>query len=324
MRKEIIVNLYQKLNMSDQLIQNALSSIALLERVVGKDIDDILVDELPLYSDYLIDHKINTYEHIIHIARYFYYADLKDHYIHMTKYFNSHGVLESIVNHVEDIVDAKMKKQIEKDIVIPPFLTEPTDYPGLTKLFLETLKRHLDDETCHLVLANNHHQIPTSSFDDEKSFYDDSPTLEAYLKSRHERKVLELKEHYEANKIWFEQKITPEVIEYVKSNQEILSGRIEDHYLYMTKIPYDTKNYLEHEGHLKHYYACHCSFVRENLKQNQYDIPKRWCSCSAGFAKLPFETILGQSLPIEVLESPLSKDDRCRFRIDLSHIDYKR
>lgn len=324
MRKEIIINLYQKSNMNEQLIQNALSSIKLLENVVGKDIDHILIDDLPIYSHYLIEHNINTYEHIIHIARYFYYADLKDLYIQMTKYFNSHGVLESILNHVEDIVGHDKKKQIQDDIFIPPFLTESTDYPSLTKSFLETLNHHLDDETCHLVLANNHHQIPTSSFDDEKSLYEASPTFEAYLKSRHERKVLELTKHYEMDKIWFEQKITPEVIEYVNSNQEILSGRIEENYLYITKIPYDTKNYLEHDGHLKHYYACHCSFVRENLKQNQYDIPKRWCSCSAGFAKLPFETILDQTLPVEVLESPLSKDDRCRFRIDLSNIDYKR
>ena len=71
------------------------------------------------------------------------------------------------------------------------------------------------------------------------------------------------------NKVWFEQIITKEAIDFVKNNQEILSGVLVNEKLYVTKIPYDIKNFLEvNDPILKKYYACHCTFVRENIKNN--------------------------------------------------------
>ena len=87
----------------------------------------------------------------------------------------------------------------------------------------------------------------------------------------------------------------------------------------------DIKNFLEvNDPILKKYYACHCTFVRENIKNNTADIPKEWCNCSGGFAKFPFEVILDQPLNVTLLNTPLDGDNYCRFEIDLTNVEYKK
>ena len=114
-------------------------------------------------------------------------------------------------------------------------------------------------------------------------------------------------------------------MEFVKSNQEILSAVLEDEKLYITKIPYDLQNYLNTDDEkLKRYYACHCTFVRENIKNETANIPREWCNCSGGFAKYPFEVILDQPLEVTLLKTPLDGDYTCRFSIDLSNVEYKK
>ena len=151
----------------------------------------------------------------------------------------------------------------------------------------------------------------------EKEYYKKAESLDIYLKERHERKVKELQEYCDENKVWYEQVITQEVVDFVKNNQEILSAVKKENTLYVTKIPYEPDKYLkESDLILKRYYACHCSFARESIL-SQEEVDFKWCYCSAGYAKFPFEVILEKELDVQVLESPLKGDKICRFAISL-------
>jgi len=44
----------------------------------------------------------------------------------------------------------------------------------------------------------------------------------------------------------------------------------------------------------------------------------KWCYCSGGFAKFPFEVIFDRELTVKVISSPLKGDNICRFAIDIS------
>lgn len=325
MNKELFKERYTRLKEEDEGIQMAIMTIEQFEKHTKKDVEDTTIEDIQHYMEYLIHTNQNKYNKVIHLARYYYYVDMKEHYIHMTTYFNSLGVLEHIVDRITLYESDKAKEYIVEDLELPPFGTDSKDLPAYTKRFMETIEKYIDQSTCNQILAGNNHRIPLSNFDKEKEFYEQSDSLEAYLKDRHNRKVEELTTYYKNNQIWFEQVITPDVIEFVKQNPEILSGVIKDDALYITKIPYDINHFLETtDDTLKRYYACHCSFVRENIKEETEDIPKEWCYCSAGFAKTPFETILGQDLDIELLSTPLDGDHLCRFKIDLSNVDYKK
>lgn len=325
MRQEIFIERYKRFNESDETIKKCIDTILQFEKFIEKDVEETTIEDIKKYSKYLIDQYSNIYNNYIHLARYYYYIDYKEHYIHMTKYFNSYGVLENIIERISLYGNESKKNDIISDMKLPAFGTDSTDLPKDTAHFMKVLQKHLDKNTCNKVLAGNNHGIPKESFANEVQFYKESATLEDYLKDRHDRKVQELQDHLDQNKVWFEQIITKDAVDYVKSNQEILSGVLKNDKLYITKIPYDIQNFLTTENDtLKRYFACHCSFVRENIKSETEEIPKEWCYCSAGFAKFPFEVILDQHLDIKLLKTPIDGDNICRFEIDLSNKDYKK
>jgi hypothetical protein len=175
------------------------------------------------------------------------------------------------------------------------------------------------------ILTDNHHLIPRDAFKEERIIYEASPTFEAYLKDLHQRKVEELTRFFEQDRVWYEQIITKDVIDFVRSNPEIMSGVIENDALYITKIPYDTNLYIKAENdQMRSYHACHCPFAKASILENGINIDARWCYCSAGFTKLPFEVALNQDLQIECISTALKGDPLCRFKIDLSQVDYKK
>lgn len=325
MNKDIFIERYKRFGISDQEIAIHLQTVLDFENYVDKDIDDTNEEDIKKYFHYLIETNKNKYENVIHFARYYYYIGKQNEYIHMTKYFNSIGVLENIVERITLYDTKETQEKIIKEITLPPFGTDSKELPKYTAEFIKKLEKYIPRVSCNKILAGNNHQIPATSFDKEKEYYENAVSFEQYLKERHKRKVEELQYHYDNNLIWFEQVISKEAVEYVASNQEILSGVIDNDKLYITKIPYDIDNFLREDDTLmKRYYACHCSFVRENILKQTDNIPKEWCYCSGGFAKYPFEVVLNQELNITLLETPINGDLVCRFEVDLKNINYKK
>jgi hypothetical protein len=103
-----------------------------------------------------------------------------------------------------------------------------------------------------------------------------------------------------------------------QDDQEFECGVREGTLLYITKIPYNTKQYLaESDPTLKRYYACHCPWAREAIKNGNIRLNAVFCNCSGGFSKKPWEVIFGQTLQVDLLESALKGDYRCRFAVHL-------
>jgi len=118
--------------------------------------------------------------------------------------------------------------------------------------------------------------------------------------------------------LWYEQEITMEVIEFVKGNQEVLSAVRDGDRLYITKIPYSPKNWLkETDPVMKRCHACHCSLARAAITTGEPEIPLDWCYSSGGYEKLMFDLAFEEETEIEVLESALAGDYRCRFRVKI-------
>ena len=216
-------------------------------------------------------------------------------------------------------------KDILKYYHAPTLGVSPYSLPDYAKDFMDILEKNLKPNEVKKVLQGNNHQIPEEYILPEKVEYEQCDSLKQYLKERHARKVKELEDHMKEGKVWFEQIITQEVIDLVKSNQQILSGELKGDKLLITKIPFDTVNYLKAKDEvMKKYYACHCPFVREGIKEERQDLNPKFCHCSAGFAKYPFEVILGQTLKVKVIESCLGESSLCKFEIDLKNVNYKK
>ena len=321
MDKSKLTDLYSKRGYSDEQTRQAIDYVLSLEKHImasGAALSTCSVDDIKGYIALLLENGEVTAETLLAMARYFYLENRHDIYIYFTKLFGGMGVLENIKRRAEKYAGKETARKIFDGFAFPPLGTPLEEVPKYTNGLMARLKKHTSPELYKKILAGNNHGVPEQSMQSEKELYEKSESLGQYLKELHARKVAELQQYCDSGQVWFEQEITPPVVDFVASNQEILSAAEKDGKLYVTKIPYDTPAYLAAKTDKeKNYYACHCPFAREAIISGRDAVPSDWCYCSAGFTKFPFEIILGRELDVKVINSALDGDGFCRFEIDL-------
>jgi len=296
----------------------------LKERYQVEDIDEASHQDLAFFIDHLVETNQNTISNFVILLRYYRIIGNNELLVHLYRYLGGLDVLENIIDRLTRLHGKATADKLLSGWSYPPLGTRPEAMPAYTDELMNRLNAAFNEGEVKAILAGNNHGVSEKAILPDKINYEAVDSLEVFLKEDNERKIKVLEEHWRENKLWFEQVITEEVIDFVKSDQEIMSGVLRGEYLYLTKIPYDPDGYLQETDPLeKRYLACHCPFAREAVK-NKQPISPLWCYCSAGFTKYPYEVILGQKLDIEILESVLNGEDRCRFRIPLAGIDYKK
>lgn len=285
----------------------------------GREFAAAPLDDLKQFLAGLIRDGRNTRERLLDLARYCWHVKRNDFYIYFTALFGGLGVYDSIAERLEAVAGKTVRVEVFQGIAMPPLGSPPEAYPPITRLLMERLGRHLSPAQVRTVLAGNHHGIPVEGFEKHKAWFKELESIDGFLEKVHQEAVAELEEYLRTGRIWYEQEITPEVVEYVRSNQEILSAVRHGDRLYLTKIPYAGKEYLrETDPRMKRYYACHCPLARQAILMNDTDVQPDWCYCSGGFEKLKFDVVFEEPMDVEVLESALKGDSRCRFAIRIS------
>jgi hypothetical protein len=282
----------------------------------GRDVDHVSVDVVRKYMDLLIQEGGNTEEEILALARYANMTEQTDIVVYLLAIFGTQGVFASITDRVSELAGEETKTRIFDDFVEPPFGSPPEVYPRITRDLLGRLQGTLSADMWRKVLAGNHHKIPQQSFAEERKRFLELADVRAYLEDLHQRSVRELEQYMKEGRLWYEQKITPRVVEFVRGNQEVLAGVYDGERIYATKIPYDPDRYLQETDPLmKRYYACHCPFARSAILQQEPGVPEDWCYCSGGYGKLRFDVAFDRDHDVEVLESVLGGSERCRFAV---------
>lgn len=318
-------DLYQRNKINNEQFDYAIHLLEAFEDVINTNIDDASLEALDQFIEDLVAKNEMNIAAIVVFMRYYRMIKRNDLFIHLTKYTGGLGVIESILERLEKIVGPEKCKTITSQVDIPALGTPPSRFPEFTASFIELLEKSLDANTLRRVLASNHHQIPETAFLEERTHYENAETFDQYLKELHDRKVKVLEKHLHDGTVWFEQNITQEVVDFVKSNQEVLSAVRSGDTLYITKIPYDVEAFLKADTPIeKAYHACHCPFAKESIGKNKNQISDTWCYCSAGFAKFPFDVLFNRELKATVLENAIRGDLLCRFSISLEGIDYKK
>jgi len=300
-------------------IEKAVEAVRDFEGELGdKTVESATLEDLRGYLANLISQRENSLERLVALARYFYATDRNDLYIYFTAVLGGRTVLPSISARLESLVDEETMKRVFDGVEMPPLGSPPEEVPYVTQRLMERLQEELPLEVYRRVLAGNHHRIPLEAFDGLKKLYEESGSIDKFLKGRHEKAVATLEEHLAEGKVWYEQEITPRVVEFVRGNQEMLGGVRRGDRIYFTKIPYDPDAYLgEDDPLMKRYHACHCPLTRSSIITGEPEVSPEWCYCSGGYGKLPFETVFGEELEVELLESVLAGDPRCRFAVTI-------
>lgn len=272
------------------------------------------LDMLKDYVSSLMEAGSNSLERLVAIARYCSFARKNDYVVYLVSLFGARNVLPDIGERLAAIASNETRNRVFEDFELPPLGSSQEAYPKLTKMIMDRMEAELPAETCRKVLTWNYHNVPIESFKEKKERFDKASSIDDYLRDEHRRFVEELERHMKEGRIWYEQEITPEVLEFVKGNQEICTGVRHGDRIYTTKIPFAPKQYLtEKNPIMKRYYACHCQLARTAIRDGKPKISRNFCYCSAGYEKIRFDAIFGESVEVEVLESALDGDERCRF-----------
>lgn len=277
-----------------------------------KDIKDIRH-----FTQYSIAGTEDAYNRIVALARYCKFTGNDEGLKYFLTMLGTTGVLESMEERAKKIVGEADALAVFASLQKPPLGSTYEAYPAVVQTMLTTMQQRFSEKTCKKILAGNHHQIPIEKFNEDTEQYK-KLGIDGYLRYRHESMLDEMEACMREDRIWYEQKITPQVLEYVRGNQEIQAGVRKGDTVYVTKIPYNPEKFLAANDPVeKRFHACHCPFVRSAIADGSVQVSPMWCYCTGGFEKMPFDVIFGKEVDVEVLETVLGGDPQCRFAIKL-------
>lgn len=281
------------------------------------------VEVLKGYLTELIDKGLNSEERLLALARYGFATDNNTLFIYMVGVLSGREVVSNLAVRATKIAGRTTRDAVFADLELPPLGSPQEGYVEVTRRLVEGLRARLPVDTCRDVLAGNNHGIPRRTFSRLRRIYRKSG-LDAVLRFRQESLLETLEEHARSGKPWYEQEITPAVMDHVRRNPEIQSGVRVGQSIFVSKIPYAPVAYLgETDPKLRRYHMCHCPLARASILGDGPTVPPLWCYCSGGYEKLAFDVIFQRPVRVKVLESALAGDPGCRFEIEIPEGEMK-
>ena len=270
------------------------------------------------FSEILMQEGQNSYENYLALARYGKFVKNNDVYVAILELLDGAEAQPNLYKKIGELYGEDVRDDAFAGIGVSPLGLPSPDKPFDMFPVLERLIDRVGYEATEQLLSSCLRDLPDEYFMDDREQYLKSADIDEYLKKKHREFVEELQKCQEEGVLFFSQEITDEVVDYVRDRPETEGGVREGNIIYITKIPYNAKQYLaETNPTLKRYYACHCPWAREAIKNGNVHLNAVFCNCSGGFSKKPWEVIFGRELQVEVLASALRGDYCCRFAVHL-------
>ena len=323
MDKENFCKYLQGRNLSEEKIEQSVLILEKFEaflndsgryKVPGK----ITSDDVRDFSARLIEEKLNTFDNLVTLILYGRFAKNNGLVVGALELIDGTEAMNNLYERLAQEVGEQKRDEVFAGIELPPLGTRLSHLPEVTQIVMERLENLIDPTVTIKLLKQSLRDLPDEWYQEGKKKYHESDNLDDYLQRKGRDFIAQLEKIRDENGLFFTQPITDEVIEFVRSNPEILQGVREGNIIYETKIPCMTAQYLaETDERMKKYYYCHCPWVKESIMRDDVNVPASFCNCSVGFHKKSWEMIFDQPLEAEVLESVLKGDDVCRFAIHL-------
>jgi len=227
-------------------------------------------------------------------------------------------VLENLSKRLVEEFGEDFKNEIFEEENLPPLGLHPNKKPEYTRKFIPKLEKALGVNRCARFLNQGLRDRYEEWRKPDREKFLQSKNIDEFLKNKRLTYIEELEKHFEEGSLYFTQEITGEVLEFVKNDPCIEVGVRAGDRIIVRKIPHMAKEYLrEPDEKKKHYYFCHCPWVKEALWESEQPIPSVFCNCSAGYYKAYWEIVLDQPVEVDVLKSILNGDSLCEFAVHL-------
>lgn len=323
MDREGYINFLEARSLSENEIDQSVAMVARYEAYLRagdrqKSLENSTKEDFQAFSAVMIEAGLNTYEHYVALARYGLFCDNNALYIAVLDLLDGAEALDNLYTKVAQEVGEEGRDAIFSGLERLPLGTPNSEKPAAMQTAVERLELNLDSESSERILGSGLRDLEDDWYLEERTKYQACQTIDHYLDQKGKEFISQLEEIKASGKLFFNQEITDEVIDFVDRVPEIRQGVREGDILYEIKIPHMSKEYLsETDETKKRYYYCHCPWVKESLKSGSSDVPARFCNCSAAFHKKPWEVIFEQPLQAEIIESVLQGDLWCKIAIHL-------
>lgn len=269
------------------------------------------------FSKVLIAEGLNSEENFITLARYGLFIKNNAVFIALLESLDGGEAQENLYKRVGEKYGETLRDEVFAGIGVAPYGIPTPEKPRYMQPVIERLEKALGVEACRALLADSLRDLPDEMYAGERELYQSCQDLDEYLARKKQRFMERMEACRREGRLFFAQPVTAEVLDYIRRDPEMGGGVRAGQVVYETKIPFLTEQYLQIDNPtLKRYYYCHCPWAREAVKSGE-KVATIFCNCSAGFHKKPWEAALGQKIYVDVLESVLQGDDRCRFAIHL-------
>jgi hypothetical protein len=304
----------------DEKIGPAIEMVERFEEFVKKTkktLESATSSEVNKFSKILIEEKLNTYDSYVALSRYGYFVKNLDFYLAVLELLDGAEVMDVLRERLGEAAGETIRDEVFEGIEAPLGLPS-VQKPAVTKAVLDRMKALVTPEDCKKALVGTAHGIPKEWYKQEREKFLAAKDIDEYIAKKRGNAIAELEKHRDEGTLFYNQEITDEVVEFVRSRPDMLSGMRDGGKIVHTKIPYLTKDYLaETDERKKRYYACHCAWARETILDDELDVPSSFCYCSGGFTKQPWEVALNQPLEVKMVKSVLKGDMECTFIIPL-------
>jgi hypothetical protein len=267
------------------------------------------------FSKILIAEGQNSEENFITLARYGLFIKNNVVFVGFLEVLDGGEAQENLYKRLAEQYGEAFRDEIFAGIGVAPYGLPTSEKPRYMQPVIERLENALGAEACLALLAEGLRDLPDYAW--EREIYQSCTSVDEYLVKKKQIFLEQMEACQREGRLFFAQEVTDEVLDFIRGQPEMGGGVRVGDIVYETKIPFLTKEYLtESDPILKRYFYCHCPWAREAVRSSQPVAPI-FCHCSAGFHKKPWEGALGQKIQVDVLESVLKGDDRCRFGIHL-------
>jgi len=269
------------------------------------------------FSKMLIAEGLNREENFITLARYGLFIKNNLVFVAFLEVLDGGEAQENLYHQVAEKYGEALRDEVFAGIGVAPYGIPTPEKPRYMQPVIERLEKALGADACCTLLADSLRDLPDELYAGERNLYQSCKDVEEYLARKKQRFMERMEACQNEGRLFFAQEVTDEVLDYIRGEPEMGGGVRVGSIVYETKIPFLTRQYLaESDPTLRRYYYCHCPWAREAVKSGEKVAPI-FCNCSAGFHKKPWEAALGQKIRVDVLESVLQGDIRCRFAIHL-------
>jgi len=269
------------------------------------------------FSESMIMDGSNTEDNYYALVLYGRFLKDNDLFRVALEFIDGAEALDNLYKKTAEFLGENRRDQLYSGLDLIPLGTPTEQKPAAMLAFLNRLMT-AEPGIGLQMLSNGLRDLNDAFYIQDRKKYIELGDIDAFILYKKQTMLEQLEMIMQEDRLFFNQKITQEVIDFVRDDPEIMQGVRVGNIIYETKIPFSTIEFLgEIDETRKRFHYCHCPWVKASLRDGRSEIPTDFCNCSAAFHKKSWEVLFGQKLRAEVLESVLQGDMRCRFAIHL-------